>query len=320
MTRAIRMGPVTDVINNYVASNKVRSKPVVEKIWRRNLNKLANQLSEVRGKTNEIDGEHYVYVILDPRYPGDWSYVTLAGRAVRFPHKPIYVGKGKGARSSIHSSSAGMRVASFKTNTIAKIRAAGLKEIVLHSKDALCSDWLAQAYEIDLIATIGRRADGGPLTNLTRGGEGASGAARPKSSEHREKLRRANLGKTHTPETRARLSALGLGRPQTKEHRAKLSDSLKGRVFSESHRQKLSQARSGVSLSDEHIASIRRSQIGKIHSEESKEKRSRALKGRKQDQVSCPRCNQQGAASIMRRWHFDNCVGARPYHKVKAKK
>lgn len=141
----------------------------------RNLAALAVQLKNLKDDAWALEEElceHYVYVLMDPRKPGTWRYSLPSGRDVVFPYMPFYVGKGKGDRSKVHSRDSVIEKHSYKSRTIRSIRRSGLKEIVRHSKDmSFISDWLAQAYEIDLIAGIGRvSTQEGPLANLAAGG------------------------------------------------------------------------------------------------------------------------------------------------------
>lgn len=52
------------------------------------------------------------------------------------------------------------------------------------------------------------------------------------------------------------------------------------------------------------------SNTGKIHppvTDDTKEKLRQVHLGIKQMVVECPHCNRKGGASLMTRWHFDNC-------------
>jgi len=89
-------------------------------------------------------------------------------------YKPFYVGKGNGARSHSHVKLAETTsLNSHKLNKIRKILAAGYEVVV--GKTKLMTEAKAFAKEVELISTIGRTSYGGPLTNLTDGGDGAAG-------------------------------------------------------------------------------------------------------------------------------------------------
>jgi hypothetical protein len=102
----------------------------------------------------------YVYVLLDPRKEGAFSY----GRW-KFDHEPFYVGKGKGDRAFDHLRQFDLAKGPnpHKKNKIAAIVKAGLEPIVCLKKTDLNE---TQALEIEarLIHAIGF-GKFGPLTN-----------------------------------------------------------------------------------------------------------------------------------------------------------
>jgi group I intron endonuclease len=61
----------------------------------------------------------------------------------------------------------------------------------------------------------------------------------------------------------------------------------------------------------ESIEKTRQAKLGIVMPEEIKQKLSLANKGRKYEQITCPKCNTIGGATGMKKWHFDNCTGAR---------
>lgn len=68
---------------------------------------------------------------------------------------------------------------------------------------------------------------------------------RPKSEDHRQKLREVNLGKKVSEETKRRTSeSLKKHHKEHPEHGKKFSDIMKGKIFSEEHRRKISETRS----------------------------------------------------------------------------
>jgi len=72
----------------------------------------------------------------------------------------------------------------------------------------------------------------------------------------------AMRGRTHTPETKAKISAAGMGRVASEEARAKMSAAQKGNTnclgyhHTPEHRAKISAALKGRPRSDEHIANV----------------------------------------------------------------
>lgn len=260
----------TSIIKSYRTQYAPYTK---SKQWKSRIQELAWDLAEARGRFWNLDielEEHYVYVYLDPRKPGQYSYALPSGRLVRFPYQPFYVGKGKGNRSKIHGASCMLKLMSHKNNTIKAIRKLGLREIVVQSTDMRnVDDWTAQAYEIDLIAGIGRRNLGeGPLTNLTDGGEGTTGKV--VSELTRNKIGAAHKGKTWTAEQRAnwkpveftpsgleRLAEAARTRIWTQEMRDSVSKGRKGKKHSAEAKLKMSRAHKGKILSEEHRAKLR---------------------------------------------------------------
>lgn len=52
---------------------------------------------------------------------------------------------------------------------------------------------------------------------------------------------------------------------------------------------------------------------GYKQSEELKKIKSLKMSGYKYKQVTCPHCKTTGGETAMKRWHFDNCTGAKTY-------
>lgn len=108
----------------------------------------------------------YVYVILDPRVEGSFIYGELT-----FSCQPYYVGKGSGDRLK---QSTVTKHQPEKFMRLCDIRNSGLEPITIKAKENL-SEQESFAYEKELIATIGRTMDGGPLLNICASGSGYSG-------------------------------------------------------------------------------------------------------------------------------------------------
>lgn len=104
------------------------------------------------------------------------------------------------------------------------------------------SEEKAYALEKKLIAVWGRADLGlGPLTNMTNGGEGASGKIF--TEEYRRKLSEAAKKVKPSQETRDKISAAFKGKKQSPEQIAKRVASKKGYKHSEETKQKLRDAR-----------------------------------------------------------------------------
>lgn len=153
---------------------------------------------------------------------------------------PFYVGMGRGNRWMAHEKNP-VRGRSYKDNVICAMRDAGIPIRKEKAAEGLTAEEAA-ALEISLIAKIGRRHDGGPLTNVTGGGDGHLNP----TPEHRARMRVAQLGKMASAETREklRLAKAGFrpsddvirmatvaktGIPKSGAHKAKIALALTGR-------------------------------------------------------------------------------------------
>lgn len=239
-----RMSYKNKPLATLIASYKTQPQPYSN--YLSNLEALATSMQELRTGENLEDEAYYTYVLVDPRFPGRWQYALPSGRVVSFPYRPYYVGKGKGARSKAHTRETGT---SHKHNVIRAIRSAGFDpcEYIRHSSDPLRTDALSKAYEIDLIAGIGRFKSGGPLTNGTDGGDGAVGSlgrTGHRHSDHTKALmRKARLGTKMSAAAVEKSRAKNLGRVLSQEHRDKVSAALRGVAKSKEHAAKVGLAR-----------------------------------------------------------------------------
>lgn len=174
----------------------------------------------------------YNYVYLDTRKPrGTYTYACPSGKVVTFNYPPYYVGKGKGRRSTVHLRSALNAELDVYTSHLPKIRTtrailrAGKKPIIRVIPSRL-SEMAAYAFEIDLIAGIGRRNLGkGPLTNLTDGGEGLLGYEfTDRDRRKMSKSQRRRFDAETVDQKRARVNkakATKAARPEVNEERVR---------------------------------------------------------------------------------------------------
>lgn len=174
----------------------------------------------------------------------------------RLDGRPCYVGKGHGRRWKDHDRGA--------TNPY-------LRRIIAQSDGPLpitkvregLPEAEALATEIALIAAIGRVINGGPLVNLTDGGEGSSGYQ-------------------HKPESKGKTSAALRGRPKSPEHVANMKANHKG-FSGGSHtlsaRAKIAISLKGYQKSPEHKENLRIAGIGYKHPPERVLKNSISHKG-----------------------------------------
>ena len=188
--------------------------------------------------------DYYVYVFFRP-----WD------------GSPCYVGKGRRHRWLEHER---MGDAHYNKHFAAILRRASGNIPKVKVRDGLTG---AQASEIEiaLIAAIGRQQNGGPLVNLTDGGDGSNGWKH--STKAREKIAAAMTGREISDATRQKLRENQTGKTgqkHTEAFKAKISCIHKGRV-----------------KSPEECEAIRRSKMGHVVSPETRAKISAALKARR---------------------------------------
>lgn len=172
--------------------------------------------------------DYYTYIYLDTRKPGNFQYGDY-----KFNFEPFYVGKGSGTRE--HSHLKKVKTGNYgnlkRYHIINNILTENKSPMILKLEEHL-EEAAAFNSEIYFIKLIGREVHGGPLVNLTDGGEGQSGykhtdatkrilsemtklqfkenghttAGRPLSKSHKDKLRYANLGKKQSKQTKLKRS------------------------------------------------------------------------------------------------------------------
>ena len=184
---------------------------------------------------------------------------------------PFYIGKGRGRRAYDHFKPSNLSRRCHKNNVINKANRDGTKiivEIIHHNLE----EAEALSIEIETIRMYGIRCHGGLLTNATLGGEGTSGF-KP-SEDTRNRMAKAQTGKTLSALTRAKISESNTGknRPpaaiaktadgnrgkrRTSEQRLKMSKSQKGRKFSADHVERLRASKTGAKLEPAHAKAIK---------------------------------------------------------------
>jgi group I intron endonuclease len=102
--------------------------------------------------------------------------------------------------------------------------------------------------------------------NLTAGGDGTLGYV--VSAETRAKIGRANTGRSHSDETRAKMSESRLGKPLSPETCAKIGDAHRGKIVSSESRAKMSDSHLGKKQSPAAIAKTAAANRGRKHSPE----------------------------------------------------
>lgn len=119
----------------------------------------------------EKSKEFYLYIFLDQRKPGIWTYKNLT-----FNHQPFYIGVGCGYRMTAHFTPFNLKQNSLKNNIIKKIKKE-IDELPLHSRifERLTQEE-AFILEKDIIKYFGKiKNKSGILSNITDGGDGNYG-------------------------------------------------------------------------------------------------------------------------------------------------
>lgn len=229
--------------------------------------------------------KYYVYIYLDPRKPGNYQYGEYS-----FDYEPFYVGKGYYKRMLSHLNRAKNKNVRKITPTISKIRKL-LKLNLVPIIKIVTENLIEQEsfnLEISLIKLIGRKEfTTGPLLNLTNGGDGVSGLI--VSKETRKKLSKASKGRIPpnkgiplTSEHKQRLREANLGKKQSEETKQKRKETMEKNPYRHSNerKQKMRESKLGdknPSKRPEVRAKISSTQIGRKQSKETKLKRAKSL-------------------------------------------
>ncbi len=142
-----------------------------------------------------------LYALLDPRVEGPFKYGTWV-----FPYQPFYIGVGKPHRPKLHFSPSNLTRKNHKVHTIkAIIRETGQNPLIQVKKTGL-TNRESLDLEQKLIRLIGRRINGGPLTNATDGGDGGVNRVVSKSERKAHSEYWATLSISERKRIAARLS------------------------------------------------------------------------------------------------------------------
>jgi hypothetical protein len=157
-----------------------------------------------------MENQFYVYIIF------------------RLDGTPCYVGKGKGKRieKNNYKSHTPIKNLINKYGNLPKVK---IRENLMEVE--------AFETEIALIKAIGRFIHGGPLLNMTDGGDGPSGNIH--SIETKSKMRFAKIGIKRSEETILKMKNSKKGIPLSEENKLKISISMKGRNLSQEHKSKI---------------------------------------------------------------------------------
>lgn len=188
----------------------------------------------------------YVYVYLDSRKPGKYSYGRFS-----FNYEPFYVGKGKRYRDIFHLS----RVINGKRNLISPLLFTRIEALlkrnvipfVIRVGDRLTESGSLKL-EKEVIKIIGRVEYGnGPLLNQTAGGQGTSDRIYSDKTRAKIKANHADFrgrksawwGKTHSEETKKLIGFRSSQRRHTQETKDKIRAKMLDRKMTHEHKRKL---------------------------------------------------------------------------------
>lgn len=189
--------------------------------------------------------KHFIYTLSDPRT-----------KAIR------YVGKTNNlaVRLALHLCE---KRGSHKNNWLHLLKSLGLRPVMEVIDE--CSDDTWQERERFWISHF--RQMGLPLTNLDSGGN----HGKAQSEETKDKIRAKAIGRKQTPEAIAKMKASKIA-GLTSERRERLRGARLGKKASNETKAKMSASRKGRPCSEETRRKIAAAQIGKLVSEEVKAK------------------------------------------------
>jgi hypothetical protein len=201
------------------------------------------------------------------------SYVYVI---FRLDGSPCYVGKGCGKRWKLHAKNA-------RNPHLRNIyQSAGGDLPIIKVREGLSHDKACDT-EVALIKAIGRKGNGGPLTNMTDGGDGVRGHIYTEELREKRRIqvserspewlsrftnagRVARRGAKASAETLEKLRLSHLGFKRTKESIQKAADKNRGKKRSPEFCASM-KMRKGEKRSDQARENMRLGALGKVHSE-----------------------------------------------------
>jgi len=263
---------------------------------------------------NNMSYKFYVYVYLDPRKPGKYSYWEN-GFGIDFDFEPFYIGEGQNDRMYDHLKIDEKDGNKTKVGKIKHILNLGLKPIIYKICETN-NEKFALSIEKFLVKIIGRIcAKSGCLSNIVEGGRGGSLSDHQDILKIRRKISESKLG--HCSEASLKhLRKLN----KSNENREvtwgnKISEALKGGKRTDESKQNMSIAQENREIVKcPFCGKEGKSRMKKYHFDNCKENplnKDRDFKAeRKYKPIIkgiCPYCGKEGSMNVMRQWHFDNC-------------
>ncbi len=139
------------------------------------------------------------------------------------------------------------------------------------------------------------------------------------SEEANKKNRQAHLGKPSankgiklSAERIEALRKINLGRPSANKGK-KVSEEVKNKTKPTWFKAGSTPWNRGIPALPNVIEAARLANLGKKHTDYTKELKRIKMTGYVYNIVTCPHCNTTGGETSMKRWHFDNCTGAKLY-------
>jgi hypothetical protein len=132
---------------------------------------------------------YYVYIYLDQRKPGKWTYKDKV-----FNFEPFYIGKGRNNREIQHLMPFSLKILNAKNSKIKAIIEETEEQPIHYRIYENLSNEEAVFIEIDMIKHFGRKdINTGILCNHTDGGDGTINRQRKESEKEKRRLKRRKI-------------------------------------------------------------------------------------------------------------------------------
>lgn len=252
-----------------------------------------------------MNNQHYVYIYFNPMVPDN---ININGIIYNF--QPFYVGMGTKNRHVSHLRKARGNIhKTFCINKCRSILNMGFEPIIIKIKTNISIEE-AQQLEIQLINQIGtiHNVDGvprGPLTNLTKGGEGTIGYIQPDETKNKRSETLKHLWASNDTKISKSKESFDINRDKINSRKKTDPDyreELRLKAIEANKKEEVKLARSIAVKNVWANEDIRKSKVAKMSkinsSEEMRAKRSESNKKRWQD----PEYRARMAESNKKRW------------------